>query len=68
MTIMKKDDTKKSDLSNSSQKDAGSNNDRQAVDKAPGEERGKQENVTQKDLKGKKVDGDPSQENDRPVE
>lgn len=67
MTIMKKDDTKKSDLSNSLPKDPRSNNDGQAVDKAPGEERGKQENVTQKDLKGKKVDGDPSQENDKPV-
>jgi hypothetical protein len=61
-----KNDRKKSD-SNPSEKDAGSNRDRQAVDKAPGEERNKQENVTQKDLKGKKVDGDPSQENDRPV-
>ena len=36
------------------------NKDQQAVDKAPGEERGKGEQVTQNDLKGKqKVDGDP---------
>jgi hypothetical protein len=64
---MKKNDRKKNDSRNPSEKDAGSNRDRQAVDKAPGEERNKQEDVTQKDLKGKKVDGDPSQENDRPV-
>ena len=39
----------------------------QGVDKAPGEERGKEDQVTQKDLKGKKVDGDPTQEQDRPA-
>jgi hypothetical protein len=38
------------------------NADRQAVDKAPGKERGKAEQVTPKDLKGKKVDADPSVE------
>lgn len=36
------------------------------VDKAPGEESGKKEKVTNEDLKGKKVDGDPSKESDRP--
>lgn len=36
-----------------------SNRDQQAVDKAPGEERGKGEQVTSTDLKGKKVDADP---------
>jgi hypothetical protein len=42
------------------------NEQRQAVDKAPGEERGKGEKVTEEDLKGKKVDADPSKESDRP--
>jgi hypothetical protein len=64
---MKKNDRKENDSRNPSEKDTGSSRDRQAVDKAPGEERNKQENVTQKDLKGKKVDGDPSQESDRPI-
>ena len=35
-------------------------------DKAPGEEKGKGEKVTMEDLKGKKVDGDPSKESDKP--
>jgi hypothetical protein len=43
------------------------NNDQQAVDKAPGEGRGEGEQVTQNDLKGKKVDGDPSKESDKPA-
>lgn len=38
----------------------GSNADQEGNDKAPGEERGKGEQVTQYDLKGKqKVDADP---------
>jgi hypothetical protein len=43
-----------------------SNKDQQAVDKSPGEERGKGEKVSNKDLKGKKVDADLSQQKDRP--
>ena len=43
------------------------NKDRQGVDKAPGEEKGKQEKVTEKDLKGKKVDADPEKEEDQPA-
>lgn len=43
------------------------NADQQAVDKAPGEERGKKEQVTNKDLKGKKVDADPEKESDKPA-
>ena len=43
-----------------------SNRDQQAVDKAPGEERGHAEQVTNEDLKGKKVDADPSEKKDQP--
>lgn len=42
------------------------NKQRQAVDKSPGEERGEGEQVTEEDLKGKKVDADPSKESDQP--
>lgn len=44
---------------------AGSNADKQDVDKKPGEERGKAEKVTPQDLKGKKVDADPEEEENR---
>jgi hypothetical protein len=40
----------------------------QGVDKSPGEERGKKEKVTEKDLKGKKVDADPEREDGKPAE
>jgi hypothetical protein len=42
----------------------------QGVDKAPGEETTQEvENVTQETQRGKnKVDGDPSQESDQPIE
>ena len=43
------------------------NSDQQGVDKAPGEERGKQHKTSRENLKGKKVDADPSQESDRPA-
>ncbi|HKZ67252.1 MAG TPA: hypothetical protein VJ111_12885 [Chitinophagaceae bacterium] len=43
------------------------NADWQGVDKAPGEEKGKKEKVTKKDLKGKKVDADPEKESDKPA-
>jgi len=52
---------------NTKKKNIAGNRDQQAVDKAPGEERGKGEKVTLRDLKGKKVDGDPSKESDKPV-
>ena len=42
------------------------NKQQQAVDKVPGEERGQGEQVTKDDLKGKKVDADPSKESDKP--
>jgi hypothetical protein len=40
----------------------------EGVDKAPGEEAGKNEKVTTMDLKGKKVDADPEKESDQPVQ
>ena len=43
------------------------NADLEGNDKAPGEEKGKSEKVTNKDLKGKKVDADPELESDKPV-
>jgi hypothetical protein len=46
--------------------DPGSTENRQAVDKTPGKERGKTEKLTEKDLKGKKIDADPSHEEGRP--
>lgn len=44
-----------------------SNKDQQAVDKAPGEERGEGEKVTTNDLKGKKVDADPELPEEQPI-
>jgi hypothetical protein len=41
---------------------------RQDVDKAPGEGRTQNDQVTEKDLKGKKVDADPSVKSDQPAE
>jgi hypothetical protein len=43
------------------------NSNSQGVDKAPGEEKGKNEKLKMTDLKGKKVDGDPELESDQPV-
>ncbi|MDH7460340.1 hypothetical protein QEG73_03590 [Chitinophagaceae bacterium 26-R-25] len=43
------------------------NEDFEGEDKAPGEEQGKAELVTERDLKGKKNDGDPELESDQPV-
>lgn len=40
----------------------------EGVDKAPGEEYGKNEKVTVKDLKGKKNDADITDPNDEPAE
>jgi hypothetical protein len=47
--------------------DEDMNRSQQAVDKAPGEERGKGEKVTMKDLKGKQVDADPSTKKGKPL-
>lgn len=44
-----------------------SNEDQQGVDKAPGEEQGRGEKVTEKDLKGKKVDRDITDPKDAPA-
>jgi hypothetical protein len=44
------------------------NEDRQGIDKMPQQEKGKKEKVTPDDLKGKKVDGDPEKESDKPLE
>ena len=44
------------------------NKGRQGIDKAPGEERGKGDKVTNKDLKGKQVDEDPSTEEGKPLD
>jgi hypothetical protein len=64
-------ENKKNDqnLNNPSQM-AGPHRDRQGIDKAPGEEgrEGPIENVVAETQKGKnKVDGDPSQESDQPI-
>jgi hypothetical protein len=64
---MEKKQTNKGDRRNSPESNEPSNRNQQGVDKAPGEERGRGDKVGSKDLKGKKVDGDPSQEKDRPV-
>lgn len=64
---MEKKESNKSDRGNSPESSQQSNRNQQGVDKAPGEEKHKGEKFTSKDLKGKKVDGDPSQEKDRPV-
>lgn len=44
------------------------NKDFEGVDKAPGEEKNKGEKVTARDLKGKKVDADPSKKEDQPLD
>jgi len=44
------------------------NTQRQGIDKDPAEEKTKKEKVTAKDLKGKKVDADPSKESDKPAD
>jgi hypothetical protein len=55
------DQHKREDTDNSNM-----NEQRQGVDKAPGEEKGKAEQVSNDDLKGKKVDADPEKKEDRP--
>lgn len=60
-----KEETKRAD--NIDAADEKKNKDQQAVDKKPGEEKGKGEKVTDKDLKGKQVDADPSKEEGKPL-
>ena len=60
-----KDEMKK--MGNIDAADEKKNKDQQGVDKKPGEERGKGEMVTNKDLKGKQVDADPSKEEGKPL-
>ena len=62
---MKKDKRTNPDKNHPSSSDIQRNRQQQAVDNAPGEERGKGEKVKQEDLKGKKIDADPSQESGR---
>ena len=54
------------DKSHPSSSEIQRNRQHEAVDKAPGEEQGKGGKVKQEDLKGKKIDADPSQERGRP--
>ena len=60
---MKKDPQKEK----AAKEDEALNSQLQGVDKAPGEETGKKEKVTLNDLKGKKVDADPSKKSDQPL-
>ena len=53
---------------NDKKKSPADNADLQGNDKSPGEEKGKKEKLTMDDLKGKKVDGDPSLEEDQPMQ
>ncbi len=64
------DEQNKQNLNNPSDM-AGPHRDRQGIDKSPGEEQreGPIENVVAETQKGKnKVDGDPSQESDQPID
>lgn len=47
------------------EEDSRRNSDRQDIDKAPGEERGKKEKTTPPDLKAKKIDADLSKKEER---
>jgi len=62
---MEKKQPKKTDGGGSPEGSQQSNHNQRGIDQAPGEERGKGEKLSSKDLKGKKVDGDPSQKEDR---
>lgn len=44
------------------------NKNKQGADKVPEQESGKQDKVTEKDLKGKKVDADPEKKEDQPAQ
>ena len=62
---MKKDKKTNGDKSHPSSSEMQRNRTQQAGDKAPGDERGKGEKVKPGDLKGKKIDADPSRESGR---
>ena len=51
-----------------SREDEALNSQLEGNDKAPGEELGTKEKVTNRDLKGKKVDADPTKEEGKPAE
>lgn len=51
-----------------SKEDEALNSQLEGNDKAPGEELGTKEKVTNRDLKGKKVDADPTKEEGKPAE
>ncbi|WP_205514085.1 hypothetical protein [Longitalea arenae] len=65
------EDVKENDMTGSAadewQNTQEENRNKQDIDKAPGEGRGEGDLVTGNNLKGKKVDADPSQEEDRPT-
>jgi hypothetical protein len=63
---MNKDKKTNDDKHHPSSSEVRRNRDRQAVDKAPGDERNKEEKVKPEDLKWNKNDGDPSRESGRP--
>jgi hypothetical protein len=63
---MKNDNKTKGNKSHPSGSEMQRNRDQQGVDKAPGEERNQGEKVKPEDLKGKKIDADPSQQSGRP--
>ena len=62
---MKKDNKGNGHKSRPSGSETQRNREQQAVDKAPGEQKDKGEKASQDDLKGKKIDADPSQERGR---
>ena len=57
---------KKNKTHDESENAINSNRDWQGVDKDPVEEKEKSDKVTKEDLKGKKVDADPTRKEDRP--
>ena len=63
---MKKDEMKKDNRKNPSASEVERQRDQRAIDKGPGAERGKGDKVGTENLKGKKVDADPSQQSGRP--
>ena len=61
---MKTDKTKQQDSKESASAQLG----KQGVDKTPGEKKDKKLKLTDRDLKGKQVDEDPSTEEGKPLE
>ena len=60
-------DTNSKKKADQAKEDEALNTQQEGNDKAPGEEKGTTEKVTNKDLKGKKVDADPTKEDDKPA-